>query len=392
MRTTRSTGGWQRAAHCELPPMTRGRDGAPRAVVERAAHRVCAGRFTAVRAAFEDARRRLPERCRTMRYVIADQPVQLRVVGETLARHIDAPLAHLRADVELPPSGLTIELWDVHETGVAGLAAADRHAVGRSWPLADGAFAASPDGRFVSHELRDATMWLDRSRQRLIGWFGDARAMTLHDRGKPLQMLLSLWASDRGLQPAHAALVAREGRGVVIPGSSGSGKSTLALACLSAGFTYFGDDWVGIGRAAGGGFMGYGLYSSTYLEPAHAARFPALAARARAPRDAAEPKSLIQLSEICPERLGHASPLRALALPRIVAGAPAPARPASKRDALLMLLPSTIFTMRPRAGSEAVDRLGELVDALPAYWVEIGPNVERIAPAVDALLAACDPQ
>jgi hypothetical protein len=347
----------------------------------------CTRRFATVRSAFEEARRRDPQRCHVSRYVIADQPVQLCVVGDALARHVEAPLAHLRTDNAAQQTGLTIELWDARDAGVVGLEPAERHAVGRTWRLEDGAFAAAPNGRYVSHELRNATMWLDRGDQHLAGWFGDAHAMTLHERGKPLQVLLSLWASDRGLQPAHAGLVSRHGRGLLIPGSSGAGKSTLALACMCAGFTYLGDDWVGIARRAGAGFVGYGLYSSVYLEPAHSRRFPGLAAHACAPRDAAEQKSLIQLSEVCPQRLAHASALHALALPRIVAGIPAPPRRASKREALLRLVPSTIFSMRPRSGGDAVERLGALVDALPAYWVEIGADIDRIAPAVEALLA-----
>lgn len=354
--------------------------------MDRAASAVCAERFAAVRSAFETAQRRAAHGYREARYLICDQPVRLCIAGEQLARHVQAPLAHLRAPDNADAAALTIELWDARETQVPGPSPA-YHAVGRTWTLGDGAFAAAPDGRFVSHQLRGSVVWLDRASQHLVGWFADSGQLTLHERGKPLQMLLSLWASDRGLQPVHAALVARGGRGVLIPGNSGAGKTTCALACLRAGCTYLGDDWVGVARSADGAFTGYGLYSSAYMEPAHAERFPLLAERAQAPRAAGEPKSLIQLSEVYPERLGHAASLCALALPRVVATAAARPRRASKRDALLMLLPSTIFTMRPRAGSAAVDRLGELVEQLPAYWVEIGPDLARIAGSIDEILA-----
>jgi len=366
--------------------MTREIDGVPEPPMERAADEVCAERFAAVQAAFERAQRRAAHGACTARYVICDHSVLLRIVGERLARHVQAPLAHLCAPHSVGEAALTIELWDERETQVSA-PSRTHHAVGRTWTLADGAFAAAPDGRFVSHALRGSLVWLDRASRHLAGWFADGGQLTLHERGKPMQMLLSLWASDRGLQPVHAALVARGDRGVLIPGSSGSGKTTCALACLDAGYTYLGDDWVGVARSGAGAFTGYGLYSSAYLEAAHAERFPLLATRAEGPRAASDSKSLIQLSDVWPERLGHAASISALALPRIVATAPTPPRRASKREAFLMLLPSTIFTMRPRSGSEAVERLSEIVERVPAYWLDMGPDPARIPEAIDQILA-----
>ena len=42
--------------------------------------------------------------------------------------------------------------------------------------------------------------------------------------------------------PIHAALVARNGKGVLLCGESFAGKSTLAYACARAGWTYISDD------------------------------------------------------------------------------------------------------------------------------------------------------
>jgi hypothetical protein len=270
---------------------------------------------------------------------------------------------------------------------VPGLPAAAGHAVGRRWELLDGVFAASEDGRMTSHELRGSVTWLDRRARHLVGWFDDGRSLSLNQRAKPLQTPLALWAHDRGVQAVHAAAVARDGHGVLIPGNSGSGKSTVALACLGAGYHYLGDDWIGVAAAPDGGFVAHTLYASALLDPSHAARFPRLQRHAIPPLDPSEPKSLVLLAPLFPAHLGRSATLRALALPRIVNRATADCRRASKAEALRMLAPSSIFTMRPRSGREGLERLAQLVERLPAYWLEIGGDLSEIPRRMDEILA-----
>lgn len=320
--------------------------------------------------------------------VLCGERARVRIAGDVLARAVLAPLEHLALPADGAAPRLTIDLWDEREVGVAGLDAAERHADGKEWTLGDGVFAASPDGRFVSHQLRGSVVWLDRRGERIVGWFADGADLSLHQRGKPLQMLLALWANDRGLQAVHAAMVARGDRGVLVPARSGSGKSTAALACLAAGFTYLGDDWIGVGVGADGAFVGHGLYGSTSLEDGHAARFPLLRRHAIPPTDAGERKSLVLLAPLFPQGLGSRARVAALALPRIVDRPTAGWRPASKRDAVLMLAPSAVFAMRPRAGPEGVERLAELARRVPAYWLEMGRDLDAIPAQVDAILAA----
>jgi hypothetical protein len=349
-------------------------------------------RFGRVEMGFDQARRHAPGSYRETHYVFAGKSVRMRIVGDTLATHVEAPLSHLRAADPAAPPQLTIDLWDVHETAVSGLPAMVSHAAGKTWDLLHDVFAASPDGRIVSHELRGSVTWLDRQTQSIVGWYANGGDLSLHQRAKPLQLLLALWANDRGLQAVHAGLVARNGRGVLIPGSSGSGKSTAALACLGAGYTYLGDDWIAIGRAADGSILGHGLYSSAFLEAAHATRFDLLRAHTLAPKHASDTKSLVLLSHLFPQRLGDSTTLCALALPRISDTRATRCLPASKKEALLKLLPSSIFTMRPRPDRAGAERLAAIVDHLPAFWLEIGVDLSAIPQRMDEILANVGPR
>lgn len=344
-----------------------------------------AWRLRRVQAAFERAWEAGGQRSE-QHYRLASSSVRLRIAGTALARHVQAPFAHLRLPSAPGHAPLTIDLWDVAATGVAPSPMTERHADGQRWDLPDGVFAASADASLVSHELRDSVVWLDRRDQHVVGWYADANRLSLHQRGKPLLVVLGLWAKDRGLDAIHAALVARDGRGALVPSKSGSGKSTVALACLAAGFEYIADDWIGIERSAAGAFRGHGFYSSTSLEPGHAERFPHLVGAALSPVPTGEQKSLVLLAPLYSDQLAGSADIRALILPRVVPGGGGRWGRASKKDALLRAVTS-VFEMRPRLGGDGVERLTQLVHAVPAYWLEIGASLSDIPRQVDEILA-----
>jgi hypothetical protein len=316
----------------------------------------------------------------------AAQAVQLRVAGRALLEAMQAPFAHLRTDERGTAPPLAIDLWDVAESAVEAPPADLAQPTGSRWDLGDSLLALSEDARFVCHAVRRSVVWLDRHDCRIAGWFADGRDLSLHQRGKPLQMLLAVWARDRGLHAVHAALVGRGQRGVLLPGRSGSGKTTAALAALQDGYTYIGDDWIALGRAADGAHVGHGLYGSACLESRHAGRFVHLHPQVVESTSAPERKSLLLLSRTMPERLADSIPLCAVALPRVVDRNDARVLPASRREALLTIVPSTIFTMSPRGGRRDTERLFELAEQLPAYRLEIGRDLQQIPRCIDEIL------
>jgi len=347
-----------------------------------------AQRFAAVSDRFARAR----DRCGAgeLRFRFADHDVRLRVAGGALTDALHAPFAHLAANDGEGAPQLAIDLWDVTESGVAQPPAELAHPSGSSWDLGDSLLAMSADARFISHAARRSIAWLDRRDGRITGWYADAADLSLHQRGKPLQTLLALWARDRGLHAVHAGLVGRSGRGVLLPGRSGSGKSTATLASLQDGYTYIGDDWIALDRRADGTHVGHGLYGTACLESQHAEHFARLHPQTVAANGAPEPKSVLLLSQTVPERLARSVPLCALALPQVVDRVETRVRPASRRDALLTIVPSSIFTMSPRGGRGDAQRMIDLVEQLPAYWLEIGRDMRQIPRRIDDILRDVD--
>jgi hypothetical protein len=46
--------------------------------------------------------------------------------------------------------------------------------------------------------------------------------------------------------------------------------------------------------------------------------------------------------------------------------------------------------MRPRSGREGLERIAQLVDRLPAYWLEIDRDLDEIPRRMDEILTRVD--
>lgn len=348
----------------------------------------CAAAFKALQAAFELAMERRPDCLCESFYTFAGRTVRFRIVGRELAEQIGRPFAHLVADTMISPvSDLAIDLWDQEEAGISCWGASTPHDVGSRQPSRDEVLTISSSGRFVGHQLLRSRAWLDRQARHLIGWTRSASQLSLYERGKPFHPLLCVWYYDRDVQVIHAGLVSLNGKGVLLPGMGGVGKSTSAVACLCAGFDFLGDDYVGLQVLADGSFVGHSLYSSTWLEPDHMARFPVLPLHAIRGLYPWEDKSLILLSDLFPKRLERIAPIRVLALPRVVDSSQSRIRPASKGEGLREIAPTSLFGVTPRPGARGFKRLAQLVERIPSYWLELGRDLSQIPQRVEELLA-----
>jgi hypothetical protein len=343
-------------------------------------------RVRSMRAVFFDALRRHPQRMRDEIYLFAGRPVRLRVLGTALGTRTHRAFAHLRRARGAGEPLLTIDLWDETETSAPWLPDAAASDLDRQWIACDGMLTASSDRRYVSFRYQDSVLILDRRAQHMIGCRRNGAQLSGGEYSKPLLLMLSIWYHDLGVQLLHTGLIAHAGAGVLLPGESGSGKSTTSLAGLAQGLEFLGDDFVGLERAGGGAFLGHSIFSTACVVKDNLARLPELRPHAVEDRFALDEKPILFLSEILPERIRATVPIRAVAMVRI-RNERTQILPARRADALRHFAASTLHTVVPRPGREALRMIGELVENVPAWWLLLGPDLRDIRPAIERILS-----
>ena len=325
-------------------------------------------------AAFGEAAKR---HCAELQVRVAGHSVLFRIAGVAWSEIVVAAMGHL-AEVGQQTPELIVELWDVHGTGVAPPAAVQFE--DDTPPIL---MRMSEDGTYIGEERHHGMTWLDRARNRIVGYTLDTGRLNLDERARPVHKLLSAWLEERGVQFVHSGLIAHAERGVLFVGSGGAGKSTSSICCLRAGMGYLGDDFIALGSDQGG-FVGHGLYASCLLNVHHIKRFPDLLPLAHAPNHAEEEKYVLYLTEAFPSSLRACATVDALMLPRVVDADVTTYRRASKAETLLAIAPTSVMLL-PRPNRDAFQRLARLVDTTPSFWLELGRSVDSIPDAVRSL-------
>jgi hypothetical protein len=317
------------------------------------------------------------KRCHEFNLSVAGYPVRIRIVGDAWAQIVAASMGHLRRDDAAAPA-LTIEVWDAVETGVA----APPHAVsGASSPPI--LMKTSDDGCFVGEERPHGVIWLDVAANRIVGVTQAVNRLNLDERARPFHKMLSAWLEERGVQFVHSGLITHVDKGVLFVGNGGAGKSTSSISCLRAGMGYLGDDFLAL-SLENERFVGHGLYASCLLNVHHIKRFPDLQPLGHPPNYDYEQKFVLYLTEAFPGSLRQRASIDAVVLPRVVDAEVTTFRPATKAATLMAIAPTSVM-LAPRPNRAAFERLTQLVQNTPSYWLELGRRVDLIPAAVRAL-------
>lgn len=315
---------------------------------------------------------------REFNLLLASHPIRIRVVGEAWANAVSSSMGHLAVSGRASAPVLTVDVWDVEAAGVPAPPLSELDPGGP--PIL---MRTSADGQFVGEQRPHSVTWLDRARERVVGFTRSARLLNLDERARPFHKMLSTWLESRGVQFVHSGLITHGEKGILFVGNGGAGKSTSSIACLRAGMGYLGDDFIGLGLEEGR-FVGHGLYASCLLNIHHIERFPDLKPLGHAPYHDFEDKFVLYLSEAFPGGIRRRVAVNALMMPRVVDAEVTTFKPAARAAALMAIAPTSVmFLARPNRA--AFERLTQLVQNTPAYWLELGRRVDLIPNAVRAL-------
>lgn len=227
------------------------------------------------------------------------------------------------------------------------------------------------------YDIEHATLaYYDERANAGVQWFRDGGQMAPGEGGAPLRNLLR-WSM--GAHGAHMLHLATAG-GVLIGGPGGAGKSTTSLNCALAGLDFTSDDFsvVTLGERP----VSHGVYSCIKVTDAALALLPEIANFGEAAGLDWRGKHRIDLRS----RITRSQEVHAIVLPELAerTGAPVPLAPAEA----LRRLTGGSMTVMTGAMQRSLAALRELLERLPAYTLEVGPDLERIPDAIAELGAA----
>ena len=286
------------------------------------------------------------------------------------------PFTHLRVAVnEGAQVSLTIDLWDREGEGAPA-----------EWCAALGETTdVSLNGRFLLQVTPHTRVAFDRVRASIVGCSDGTSEVGVYKRGKPLARFLAEWYADVGAPVVHAGFVATDKGGVLLAGKGGSGKSTLSVACAQAGLDFLGEDYTAIEFTPDGGVVGHSAYGSAFLSPVARPWFDALADHLVDSTDEAEPKSVVRLGDVWPDRLRRSAPIRAVALCSVADVDGFDITAMSKPGALLAIAPSSLLQIHGRRRN-SLDTIAQLVERVPCFRLRLGPRIEALPASIGALV------
>ena len=213
----------------------------------------------------------------------------------------------------------------------------------------------------------------------------DASKVPYFEQGAPLRTLLSWWLSDANYQPAHAGAVGFEDGGVLLAGKGGSGKSTTALLCLDAGFGYAGDDYCMF--STGSSPHAFSMYNTAKLNGcADLERQPRYAPLIENMDAMDDQKLMLFVHRHLPEHVLLSFPVKAVIVPQVGDEPLVRLREISPGHALRAIGPSTLGQL-PGASGGALHRMGDLVQRVPCYELQLGQDPTAVPGVIAGLLA-----
>jgi hypothetical protein len=187
----------------------------------------------------------------------------------------------------------------------------------------------------------------------------------------------------------HAALLARNGRAVIIPGTSGAGKSTLTLCLLRAGFEFGGDDLCFI-TPDDDVMRVFSFPDEIDVAEKTVEFFPELGFLRGTQRRPGAAKWPLLPEQVYPIRFVNECAPSVLVFPHIADSEESRLEPIRSADALLELVPNVLLTDAD-ASQAHLDALGQLIRLSQCWRLSTGRDFDRIPGMLNRLLQPDQP-
>lgn len=308
-------------------------------------------------------------------YVIADKRIAVHLYGREVANIFTLALAHNETH-ESFHADLTIHAWDSKGAATEVIPPWNDSSFEKDAAIDGDSFL----GVYVGGE--ESLNFYDKEKH--VGYFWTQDASQLPDwvLGAPFRTIFHWFFSESRIHFIHGAVVGQDGISVLLTAKSGSGKSTTALSSILSGMDYLGDDYVAIETADK--VMAHSLYHSAKVTREGLTHFPEFAEKIWNKDFGEREKAVIFLSDIFPEQVKRASPLRAVLIPRITSTETRIVR-ASKMEAMIAIAPTTLFQL-PLAETNKIAMFKEILEKIPCYFLDLGPDVRTVPDTIKSFL------
>jgi hypothetical protein len=198
--------------------------------------------------------------------------------------------------------------------------------------------------------------------------------------------LLVHWSNrtaERGF--IHAGTLGHRGQGVLLVGAGGSGKSGTTLSGILNGLTSVGDDYISV-RSSGGLVEAHPLLRIMKQDLRGLQRLGLEAGQGAL----AEPlnwqgKIEFDFEAVTPGARADRLALKAILMPHIARARASSFRPASAREAMLAMAPSSLYQLHG-SWREDFGLIASIARALPAFHLHLSEDPAEIASAIRAFI------
>jgi hypothetical protein len=301
-------------------------------------------------------------------YTVAGHTIRLRFAGPRAVPYVTRALEHLRSSAA-DSAELTVCIWESQSTGVEL----------PSLNTPPGVYNLRASQSFSLYIQPRIEGFLPRYSLAVMG-FASVDDYSPDARAAPLRSILLRHLYQHHKYGLHAAAVGMAEGAALIVGPRGAGKSTTALICVSAGFTFLGDDFCVFELEPYPRV--HSLYSTAWLRPDSRAWLSQYRYAASGVDD--DGQTLYLWSAELGQQGVTNLPIRAICIPQVTHGQATMFRPATAGEAFQALGPSTIMRMvLPNEFAQlAMSLLARLVRQVPCYHLSLGRDLHQVPQVV----------